>query len=132
VNYRELQITKGASRLAERKEVTMSDEPLVSAEVLLRESAGAEQVAGKLEEMNLEVLSVGSRSISVQGTKERFESVFGCRLVLPEERTSPAKDFGPLGGAGLRAVEPPRVPVELRDEVESVEVQQPPLLFGTA
>jgi hypothetical protein len=55
------------------------------------------QVAGKLEEMNLEVLSVGSRSISVQGTKERFESVFGCRLVSPEERTSPAKDFGPLG-----------------------------------
>jgi hypothetical protein len=109
----------------------MSDEPLVSAEVLLRESAGAEQVAGKLEEMNLEVLSVGSRSISVRGTKERFESVFGGRLVSPEERTSPAKDFGPLGGTGLRPVEPLKVPVELPDEVESVEVQQPPLLFGT-
>jgi hypothetical protein len=109
----------------------MSDEPLVSAEVHLRESAGAEQVAGKLEELDLKVLSVGSRSISVQGAKERFESVFGCRLVSSEEGTSPAKDFGPLGGVSLRASEPPRVPDELRDEVESVEVQQPPLLFGT-
>ena len=109
----------------------MSEEPLVSAEVLLRESARAEQVAGKLDEMNLKVLSVGSRSISVQGAKEQFESHFGCRLVSSEEGTSPAKDFGPLGGAGLRAVEPPRVPAELRDEVESVEIQQPPLLFGT-
>jgi hypothetical protein len=106
----------------------MSDEPLVSAEVLLRESAGAEQVAGKLEEMNLKVLSVGTRSISVQSAKGRFESVFGCRLVSFEEGTSPAKDFGPLGGAGLRAAEPPRVPAELQDEVESVEVQQPPRL----
>ncbi len=107
----------------------MSDEPLVSAEVLLRESAGAEKVAGKLEGMDLEVLSVGSRSISVQGAKERFESLFECRLVPLEEGTSPAKDFGSLGGAGLHAAEPPKVPAELRDEVESVEVQQRPLLF---
>lgn len=106
----------------------MSDEPLVSAEVLLREPAAAEKVAGKLEGLDLEVLSVGSRSISVQGSKERFESVFKCRLV-PAEETSPAKDFGPLGGAGLRAAEPCEVPAELRDEVESVEVQQPPLMF---
>jgi hypothetical protein len=106
----------------------MSDEPLVSAEVLLREPAAAEQVAGKLEEMNLKVLSVGSRSVSVQSAKEQFESVFGCRLVPSEEGTSPAKDFGPLGRAGLRAAEPPKVPDELRDDVESVEVQQPPRL----
>lgn len=109
----------------------MSDEPLISAEVLLREPAGAaaEKVAGKLEELDLEVLSVGSRSISVQGSKERFESLFGCRLVSPETGTSPAKDFGSLGGVGLRAAEPPKVPAELRDEVESVEIQQPPLLL---
>jgi hypothetical protein len=107
----------------------MSNEPLVSAEVLLRESSTAEKVAGKLESLDLEVLSVGSRSISVQGSKERFESVFECRLVPAEEVTSQAKDFGPLGGPGLRAAEPFRVPAELRDEVESVEVQQPPLMF---
>ena len=107
----------------------MSDEPLVSAEVILREPSEAEKVAGKLEEMGLEVLSLGSRSVSVQGAKDRFESLFECQLVLPEEGTSPAKDFGPLGGAGLRAAEPPKIPAELQDKVESVEVQQPPLLF---
>jgi hypothetical protein len=108
----------------------MSGEPLVSAEVLLRESASAEQVAGKLDAMDLEVLSVGSTSISVQGAKEQFETHFGCRLVSSEEGTSPAQDFGPLGGKGLHAVEPPRIPAELRDEVEAVEIQPPPLLFG--
>jgi hypothetical protein len=108
----------------------MSGEPLISAEVLLRESARPEQVAGKLDEMDLEVLSVGSRSISVQGAKEQFETHFGCRLDSSKETTSPAKDFGPLGGVDLRAVEPPIVPAELRDEVESVEIQPPPLLFG--
>ena len=106
----------------------MSDEPLVSAEVLLRESAKAEEVASKLEALDLKVLSVGNRSISVQGTKDRFESVFGVRLIPSEEETSPAKDFGPLGGEGLRAAEPPRAPAELRDKVESVEVQTPPRL----
>jgi hypothetical protein len=119
---------KGASKLAE-KEVAMSDEPLVSAEVILREPSEAEKVAGKLEEMGLEVLSLGSRSVSVQGAKDRFESLFECQLVSPEEGTSPAKDFGPLGGAGLRAAEPPKIPAELQAKVESVEVQQPPLLF---
>lgn len=107
----------------------MSDEPLVSAEVLLREPAAAEKVAGKLEGLDLQVLSVGARSISVQGPKARFESVFECRLVPADEETSPGKDFGPLGGAGLRPAEPCKVPDELQDEVESVEVQQPPLMF---
>jgi hypothetical protein len=107
----------------------MSDEPLVSAEVLLREPAAAEKVAGKLEGLDLQVLSVGVGSISVQGPKERFESVFECRLVPAEEETSSAKDFGPLGGAGLRAAEPCKVPEDLQSEVESVEVQQPPLMF---
>jgi hypothetical protein len=109
----------------------MTDETLVSAEVLLRESgrAAGEQVAKKLTKLGFEVLSVGSRSISVQGPKQRFESVFGCRLIPSEKVDSPARDFGPLGGSGFRATEPPEVPSELRDEVESVEIQQPPLLF---
>jgi hypothetical protein len=107
----------------------MSDEPLVSAEVLLREPAAAEQVAGKLEGLDLQVVSVGTSSISVQGPKGRFESVFECRLEPVDQGSSPAKDFGPLGGAALRAAEPCKVPEELRDEVESVEVQQPPLMF---
>jgi hypothetical protein len=107
----------------------MSDESIVSAEVLLREPSKAEKVASKLEESGLQVLSVGSRSISVQAARDQFESLFECRLVPSEEGMSPAKDFGPLGGAGLLAAEPPRVPAELRNEVESIEVQQPPLLF---
>lgn len=48
--------------------------------MLLRDSASADQVAGKPDEMNLEVLSVGRRSISVLGDKEQFESHFGFRL----------------------------------------------------
>jgi len=107
----------------------MSDETLVSAEVLLREPSGADKVAGKLEELDIKVLSTGSRSLSVQATKERFESVFECQLVSTEEVPSPGKDFGSLGGAYLRVVEPCKVPAELRDAVESIEVQQPPLLF---
>jgi hypothetical protein len=97
--------------------------------VLLREPSRADKVAGKLEGLGLEVLLVGRRSISVQAPKERFESVFGCRLVPSEEETSPAKDFGPLGGAGFRAADPPKIPAELHGEVEAIEVQQPPLLF---
>lgn len=107
----------------------MSGEPTVSAEVLLRDPATAESVAGKLHELDLDVLSVGKRSISVQASKERFEQLFQCRLVPSETGSSPAKDFGPLGRAGLRAAEPPEIPNELRDEVESVEIQQPPLMF---
>ncbi len=107
----------------------MSDEPLVSAEVLLRESAGAENVAAKMEELELEVLSIGSRSISVQAGKERFESLFECRLAPATGEASPGRDFGPLGGPGLQADEAPRIPAELRDDVESIEVQPPPLLF---
>ncbi|MBA2781799.1 MAG: hypothetical protein M3Q62_04535 [Actinomycetota bacterium] len=109
----------------------MTDETLVSAEVLLRESdrAAGERVAKMLTELGLEVLSVGSRSVSIRGSKQRFESVFGCRLTPSERVDSPARDFGPLGGGGFRAIEPPKVPSELRDEVESVEIQQPPLLF---
>lgn len=107
----------------------MGDEPLVSAEVLLRESAAPEEVAGKLAGMDLEVLAVGASSVSVQAAKERFESLFECRLTRPTEETSPTRDHGRLGGAGFRAPDPPRVPAELRADVESVEVQQPPLLF---
>jgi|SRR5215204_2183612 len=107
----------------------MADETLVSAEVHLREPAQAERVAEKLEKLDLDVLSVGSRSISVQGSKRRFESVFGCRLIPSEVTDSPARDFGPLGGESFRAAEPPQVPSELRDDVESVEIQQPPLMF---
>ncbi len=109
----------------------MADEAVVSAEVLLRASDrdAGEGVAEKLTKLGLEVLSVGSRSVSIQGSKRRFESVFGCRLIPSERVDSPARDFGPLGGGGFRAIEPPRVPGELRDEVESVEIQQPPLLF---
>lgn len=107
----------------------MSDEPTVSAEVLVCDPATAENVAGKLHELDLDVLSVGKRSISIQASKERFEHLFQCHLVPSETRSSPAKDFGPLGGGSLRAAEPPEIPEELRDEVESVEIQQPPLLF---
>lgn len=107
----------------------MSDEPVVSAEVLLRDPARAENVAGKLAELDLDVLSVGRSAISVQGSKERFENLFRVRLIPVETGDSPAEDFGPLGGESLRAAEPPKVPDELRDEVESVEIQQPPLLF---
>jgi hypothetical protein len=109
----------------------MTDETLVSAEVLLRESsrAAGEKIAQKLTKLGFEVLSVGSRSVSVQGPKHRFESVFGCSLIPSEKVDSPARDFGRLCGAGFRTTEPPEVPSELRDEVESVEIQQPPLLF---
>ena len=107
----------------------MTDETQVSAEVLLRDPAQADRVAKKLEELDLEVLSVGSRSVSIQGSKQRFESVFECRLIPSEAADSPARDFGPLGGESLRAAEPPKVPSELRDVVESVEIQQPPLMF---
>jgi hypothetical protein len=109
----------------------MTDKTLVSAEVLLRESsrAAGEKIAQKLTKLGFEVLSVGSRSVSVQGPKQRFESVFGCRLLPSEKVDSPARDFGPLGGSGFRTAEPPKVPSELQDEVESVEIQQPPLLF---
>jgi hypothetical protein len=107
----------------------MSEEQLVSAEVILYEPSRAANVAGNLEELGLKVLSVGSKSISVQGSKERFESTFECRLVSSEEETSTGKDFGPLGGMGFRPAEPCKVPAKLRNEVESIEVQQPPLLF---
>ena len=92
----------------------MTDETLVSAEVLLREPelAAREGVAQKLEKLGLDVLSVGSRSVSVQASKQRFESVFGCRLIPSEAADSPARDFGPLGGEGLRADEPPKIPGE--------------------
>lgn len=107
----------------------MSDEPMVSAEVLVHDPARAENVAGRLNELGLAVLSVGNRSVSVQTSKERFERLFRCRLVPSETGTSPAEDFGPLGGESLRAAEPPEVPPELREEVESVEIQPPPLMF---
>lgn len=111
----------------------MSGEPVVSAEVILRERARGERassgdVASRLDELGLRVLSVGGRSVSVQGSKELFESVFECRLV-PYEQSSPGEDFGPLGRAGFRAAEEPKVPPELREEVESVEIQPPPLMF---
>lgn len=106
----------------------MSGEPVVSAEVILHDRASAGNVAGRLNELGLEVLSVGGRSVSVQGSKERFETVFDCRLV-PLEESSPGEDFGPLGRSGFRAAEEPRVPPELREEVESVEIQPPPLMF---
>lgn len=106
----------------------MSGEPVVSAEVILRERASGGDVAGRLNEMGLEVLSVGGGSVSVQDTKEHFEFVFECRLV-PLEESSPGEDFGPLGGAGFRAEEEPVIPIELREEVESVEIQPPPLMF---
>lgn len=107
----------------------MTDETLVSAEVLLRDPTQAETVAKKLEELDLKVLSVGNRSVSVQGSKQRFETVFGFRLIPAEAADSPARDFGPLGGESFRAAEPPNVPSELRADVESVEIQQPPLMF---
>lgn len=106
----------------------MSEERVVSAEVILREPDRAESVAGRMNELGLQVLSADGRSVSVQTSKERFESVFGCRLV-PYEDSSPGEDFGPLGGAGFRAAEEPKVPSELREEVESVEIQPPPLMF---
>ena len=111
----------------------MSGEPVVSAEVILRERArgeraSAESVADRLNGLGLQVLSAGGGSVSVQSTKARFESVFECRLV-PLEESSPGEDFGPLGGAGFRAEKEPRVPPELREEVESVEIQPPPLMF---
>lgn len=111
----------------------MSGEQVVSAEVILRERARGERassgdVASRLDELGLRVLSVGGRSVSVQGSKELFESVFECRLV-PYEQSSPGEDFGPLGRAGFRAAEEPKVPPELREEVESVEIQPPPLMF---
>jgi len=85
----------------------MTDETQVSAEVLLRDPAQADRVAKKLEELDLEVLSVGSRSVSIQGSKQRFESVFECRLIPLEAADSPARDFGPLGG---RVSAPPNHP----------------------
>lgn len=106
----------------------MSGEPVVSAEMILRERASAEYVAGALSGLGLRVTSVGGGSVSVQSSKERFESVFECRLV-PYEDSSPGEDFGPLGGAGFRAEGEPVVPPELREEVESVEIQPPPLMF---
>ena len=113
----------------------MNNESIVSAEVLMREStkttanAAVEKVASRLQELGLKVLSVGKRSISVEGPKALFESLFKCELVESEEKTFPGSDFGLLSGTSLRATRPLEVPAELQDEVDSIEPQESAILF---
>lgn len=113
----------------------MNTDPIVHAEVLIRKPPEnsaepiLEKVRNSLTRMGLKVIATGSRSVSVQGTKEQFESIFNCTLVEPEQTVSRVMDFGPLGGKVLRPTEPLKIPAELNDEVESVVIQEPALMF---
>jgi hypothetical protein len=111
----------------------MNKDRKVSAEVLLRKGAGTspqavEKVSQQLSQLGLEVLAAGRRSISIQATPAQFEKVFHCALTTAPPRQSGAKDFGPVE-AEVRPTSQPVVPPELSNEVESIEVQQPPLLL---
>lgn len=111
-------------------------QPKVSAEVLLRRVSGPgaalnlERVPRQLAELGLDILSVGKHSISIQGTPQQFEALFQCKLAPFEPAGGrEARDFGPVQGPRFQAAQPPTIPQALQDAVESIEIQEPPLLL---
>ena len=88
-----------------------------------------DRVVRRLSELGLRIVSAGSRSISIESSRRQFEVAFECRLAPTAQGESGGFDFGAAGHAPLRASCPPRVPDDIRDEVDSIEIQEPPLLF---
>jgi hypothetical protein len=107
----------------------MSRSDVVPAEVVLRPEASGADVARKLTDHGLEVLAVGRSSVSIQAPPERIEAVFDTTL----DSAGPppgVEDFGPLGARiAYRPGGPLHVPADLTDEVEAVEIAEPPRMM---
>lgn len=108
--------------------------PTVSAEVLLHRSRNlpsgtADRVAGRLRGLGLKIVSVSDASISVEASADVLERVLQVRLVQAPSGPKRGFEYGSLGGPELLPDRPPSVPEDLRDEVESIEIQPPPSLL---
>ncbi|MDD7942429.1 hypothetical protein PHK61_28840 [Actinomycetospora lutea] len=107
----------------------MSRPDVVPAQVVLRPEAAGADVARKLADHGLEVLAVGRSSVSVQAPPDRIEAVFDTALD-PAGPPPGVEDFGPAGArTAYRAARPLHVPADLTDEVEAVEIAEPPRMM---
>ncbi len=88
-----------------------------------------EFVVRELEGLGFQVVSVGSRSISIEGTRRRFETVFQLTWLPPTPRPPGPTDFGAVVGPTPQPAQPPMVPVKLRDAVDTIEIQEPPVML---
>ena len=107
-------------------------------EVLLHDLAPTELAAARqktarhLSELGLNIVAEGGRSISIDCTEQQCADIFQCVVTEPEAEApslNPAADFGPVSGVTFTSESSPRIPKRIADEVQSVSIQTPPLMF---